>query len=135
MFVKPDTLIGWHRRGFKLYWRRKSHARQGRPPIPSETTALVEEMAINNRTWRAKWIQGELIKLGIQVSTETVKKYMRQARRGLLPPRRRTELGDFPGQSRWRDLGLRFRASLRCVLSGDIRVFHHRVRLTPGGAV
>jgi hypothetical protein len=48
---------------------------------------LIEEMALNNRTWRAKRIQGELLKLGIRVSTETVKKYMRRARRGLLPPR------------------------------------------------
>ena len=87
MIVKPDTLIGWHQQGFRLYWRRKSHARQGRPPISSETIMLIEEMALNNRTWRAKRIQGELLKLGIQVSTETVKKYMRRARRGLLPPR------------------------------------------------
>jgi putative transposase len=45
MIVKPDTLIGWHRQGFRLYWRRKSRARQGRPPIPSETIAVIEEMA------------------------------------------------------------------------------------------
>ena len=44
--VKPDTLIGWHRLGFKLFWRRKSRVRQGRPPIAAETIALIEEMAI-----------------------------------------------------------------------------------------
>jgi hypothetical protein len=63
--VKPDTLIGWHRWGFKLFWRRKSRVRQGRPPIAPETIVLIEEMAIHNRTWRAKRIQGELLKLGI----------------------------------------------------------------------
>jgi putative transposase len=81
--VKPDTLIGWHRLGFKLFWRRKSRVRQGRPQIAEETIALVEEMAIHNRTWRAKRIQGELLKLGIKVSKETIKKYMRRVRKGL----------------------------------------------------
>jgi putative transposase len=84
--VKPETVIGWHRLGFKLYWRRKSRVRQGRPPLAPEIIALIEEMALNNRTWRAKRIQGELLKLGIRVNKETVKKYMRRARQGL-PPR------------------------------------------------
>ena len=75
--VKPDTLIGWHRLGFKLFWRRKSRVRPGRPPISAETIALIEAMAVHNRTWRAKRIQGELLKLGIQVSKEAIKKYMR----------------------------------------------------------
>jgi putative transposase len=83
LVVKPDTLIGWHRQGFKLYWRRRSRSRQGRPPIAAETIALIAEMAVNNRTWRAKRIQGELLKLGIKVSKETVKKYMKRARKGL----------------------------------------------------
>ena len=85
MVVKPDTLIGWHRQGFKLFWRRKSQGKRGRPPIAADTIALIEEMAINNRTWRAKRIRGELLKLGIQVSKETVKKYVRRARKGLPP--------------------------------------------------
>jgi putative transposase len=88
--VKPDTLIGWHRLGFKLFWRRKSRIRQGRPPISAETIALIEAMAIHNRTWRAKRIQGELLKLGIKVSKETIKKYMRRARKGL-PPLKRSQ--------------------------------------------
>ena len=64
--VKPNTLIGWHRQGFRLYWRRRSRVKQGRPPITSETVALIGEMALNNRTWRAQRIQGELLKLGIR---------------------------------------------------------------------
>ena len=57
IIVKPDTLIGWHRLGFKLYWRRKSRVRQGRPPIPVETIALIKAMCVHNRMWRAKRIQ------------------------------------------------------------------------------
>jgi putative transposase len=72
--VKPDTLIGWRRLGFKLFWRQKSRTGQGRPPIPTEIITLIEAMAIHNRTWRAKRIQGELLKLGIKVSKETIKK-------------------------------------------------------------
>ncbi len=88
--VKPDTLIGWHRLGFRLFWRRKSRVRQGRPLIPVETIALIEEMAIHNRTWQAKRIQGELLKLGIKVSKETIRKYIRRARQAL-PPLKRSQ--------------------------------------------
>ncbi|MEO8391835.1 MAG: helix-turn-helix domain-containing protein [Chloroflexota bacterium] len=88
IIVKPDTLIGWHRLGFKLYWRRKSRVRQGRPPIPVETIALIKAMCVHNRTWRAKRIQGELLKVGIRVSKETIKKYLRQVRKGVPPLKR-----------------------------------------------
>ena len=73
-------------KGFKLYWRRKSQARMGRPPTSPEIIALIEEMAINNRTWRAGRVKGELLKLGIVIDKDTVKKYMNRARKGL-PPR------------------------------------------------
>ena len=85
--VKPDTLLSWHRAGFRLYWKRRSRGKKGRPPTSPEVIALIEEMAINNRTWRAPRIKGELLKLGIVVHAETVKKYMRRARKGL-PPRK-----------------------------------------------
>jgi putative transposase len=90
ILVKPQTLIGWHRLGFRLFWRRKSRISQGRPPIPAETIAFIKEIAIHNGTWRAKRIQGELLKLGIKVSKETIRKYVRQARKGL-PPRKRSQ--------------------------------------------
>ena len=90
--VKPETLLRWHREGFRLYWRRKSRAKKGRPPTLPEVIALIEEMVINNRTWRAPRIQGELLKLGIVVHAETVKKYMRRARKGL-PPRNPGQTG------------------------------------------
>ncbi len=83
LIVKPDTLLGWHRQGFKLIWRRKSRNRQGRPPLDPKVVELIERMAVSNRTWRAERIQGELLKLGFTVSRGTVRKYMRRARKGL----------------------------------------------------
>jgi putative transposase len=68
-----------------LHWRRKSRGKPDKPPLAAETIALIEEMALNDRTWRAKRIQGELLKLGITINKRTVKKYMRRARRGLSP--------------------------------------------------
>jgi len=93
--VKPETLIGWHRKGYRLYWRRKSRGRQGRPPLAPETVALIEEMAIFNRLRWAKRIQGEPLKLGIKVNKDTIKKYMRRARRGLPPLTRRQSWATF----------------------------------------
>jgi len=49
LVAKPDTMIGWHRLGFKLFWRLKSRVRQGRPPLAAETIVLIEEMVVNNR--------------------------------------------------------------------------------------
>ena len=88
VIVKPDTLVKWHQQGFKLFWRHKSQGSPGRPPIAADTIALIEEMAINNRTWRAKRIQGEMLKLGIKINRGTVRKYMRRARRGSPPVQR-----------------------------------------------
>lgn len=74
----------------KIRADRLSTHHKGRPPISAETIELIEAMAIDNRTWRAKRIQGELLKLGIKVSKETIKKYMRHARKGL-PPLKRSQ--------------------------------------------
>jgi transposase InsO family protein len=84
--VKPDTLLGWHRQGFRLYWRRKSRTTIRQPRIAQETIDLIKQMAVENRLWGAKRIRGELRKLGIRVSKRTVQRYMRQARKAL-PPR------------------------------------------------
>ncbi len=83
LIVKPDTLLRWHRQGFRLFWRWKSRARPRAPRIPVETIALIKEMGGNNRLWGVKRIQGELLKLGIKVSKRTIQRYLRQAR----PPR------------------------------------------------
>jgi putative transposase len=86
MIVKPETLLNWHRQGFRLYWRRKSHTTMRQPRIPQETINLIQQIAMENRLWGAKRIHGELQKLGVWVSKRTVQRLMRQARKDL-PPR------------------------------------------------
>ena len=81
MNVTPKTLIGWHRAGFRLFWRCKS--RPGRPRIPAELRALIREMALSNASWGDERIANEmLLKLGIPISPRTVRKYMPKRPRG-----------------------------------------------------
>ncbi len=77
IIVKPKTVIGWHRKGFKLYWKWKSR-RAGRPKIDWELIKLVRKLQKENPTWSAQRIQGELGKLGFSVCENTVAKYMRR---------------------------------------------------------
>jgi len=73
--VRPETMIRWHRAGWKLFWGLKS--RPGRPPIPKPLQALIRRMASENPSWGEERITNELLlKLGIQVSPRTVRKYM-----------------------------------------------------------
>ncbi len=140
--VKPETLIGWHRWGFRLYWRRKSRVRCGRPPLAAETIALIEEMAISNRLWRANRIRGELLKLGIKVSKETIKKYMRRARKGLLGGKRgqswATFLANHVGETWACDFVQTYDLFFRTVFVyfilelGSRRVVHYGVTRAPG---
>ncbi|MDP9313216.1 MAG: integrase core domain-containing protein [Chloroflexota bacterium] len=85
LIVKPETVLRWHREGFRLFWKRKSQGRSREPKIPVATITLIKEMAVNNRLWGAERIRGELLKLGIKVAKRTVQRYMCQAR----PPRPR----------------------------------------------
>jgi putative transposase len=71
VIVRPETVVRWHRQGFRGYWRWISTPGPGRPPIPEETKALVIRMATANR-WRARKIQAELSKLGIRVGLATI---------------------------------------------------------------
>src|SRR4029453_19384707 len=80
--VQPETIIRWHRKGFRLYWRWKSRARGGRPEVPVEIRRLIREMSLANRLWGAPRIHGELLKLGIEVTQSTVAKYMARGGRG-----------------------------------------------------
>ncbi len=82
MIVQPDTVVRWHKRAFKLYWRRKSRGgKRGRPPLDSEVKALVLKMAYSNPTWGAPKIHGELLKLGLVTSERTVSGLLRRYRR------------------------------------------------------
>ena len=82
VIVKPATVIGWHKKGFKLYWRRKSR-RVGRPNINWELIKLIRRMQKENLTWSAQRIQGELEKLGFSVCDNTVAKYMSKSKTDL----------------------------------------------------
>ncbi len=77
ILIKPETVIAWHRRGFRLFWTWKSkHGRSGRPGISREIRDLIRTMSKANIIWGAPRIHGELLKLGIEVSQATVAKYM-----------------------------------------------------------
>jgi putative transposase len=74
--VKPDTLIRWHRKGFSLFWKWKSRS-PGRPRMPIDLQRLIVHMASNNPTWGEELIANELLlKIGIQISPRTVRRYM-----------------------------------------------------------
>ena len=73
--VQPDSVIRWHRQGFRYYWRWKSR-RRGRPKIDPEVIHLIRQMCRANQLWGAPRIHGELLKLGIDISETTVAKYM-----------------------------------------------------------
>jgi transposase InsO family protein len=74
--VKPDTIVHWHRAGFRSYWRWKSRRRSGRPAVPLEVLRLIREMSIANPLWGAPRVHGEPLKLGIDIGQTSVAKYM-----------------------------------------------------------
>jgi hypothetical protein len=86
--IQPDTVVRWHRDGFRRYWRWKSKAPGGRPPISAELRALIRRMSLENTLWGAPHIHGELLKLGFEVAQSTVAKYM-------------AKKGDDPSGQRW----------------------------------
>ncbi len=77
VIVKPDTVVGWHRLGFRLFWTWKSRPRRrGRPRVPQEVRVLIRRMSRENPLWGAPRIHGELLMLGIEISQATVSNYM-----------------------------------------------------------
>src|SRR5437870_7606218 len=79
--VRPETVVGWHRQGFRRYWAWKSRRRRGRPAIRTELRDLIRRISRANPLWGAPRIHGELLKLGVTVSQATVSKYMLRPRR------------------------------------------------------
>jgi hypothetical protein len=71
--IRPETLVRWHRAGFRHYWRWKSRRLGGRPQIGAELRALIRRMSIENPLWGAPRIHGELLKLGFEGSEDTQK--------------------------------------------------------------
>jgi hypothetical protein len=88
VIVKPETVVGWHRAGFRSYWRWRSRRRQGRPKITDEVRGLIRRLAEENPDWGAPKIHGELQKLGFVVSERTVARYLRRIRRRGNPGKR-----------------------------------------------
>ena len=87
--VKPDTLIRWHRIGFRLFWKYKSRPR-GRPRVPAQLQKLIVEMATSNPTWGEERIADELLlKIGIRISPRTVRRYMPKTPRPPADPKQR----------------------------------------------
>jgi putative transposase len=80
LIVQPETLLRWHRQGFRLFWKHQSKATSHKPKVTGEIIALIKEMAKNNRLWGAERIRGELLKLDIHVCKRTIQKYMRGVR-------------------------------------------------------
>ena len=80
LILQPETLLRWHRQGFRLFWKFKSRPRGGRRPLAAESVALIQPMARENRLWGSERIHGELLKLGIRVATATIQTYVRPVR-------------------------------------------------------
>src|SRR6478672_5571524 len=78
--VKPETILRWHRFGFKAFWRWKSRNRAGRPKVDRELRDLIRRMSKENPLWGAPRIHGELLMLGFEVAQSTVSKYMVRGR-------------------------------------------------------
>jgi len=79
VIVKPETVVAWHRAGFRLFWRFRSRTKNpGRPTIDAEIRALIRKMVEENATWGVPRVHGELLKLGLDVSERTVSRYLRR---------------------------------------------------------
>src|ERR1700747_3612625 len=74
--IRPETVVRWHRAGFRRYWRWKSRCLGGRPQIEADLRALIRRMSVDNPLWGAPRIHGELLKLGFEVAQSSVAKYM-----------------------------------------------------------
>ena len=82
MIVKPETVIAWHRQGFRLFWTWKvRHGQAGRPTVSREVRDLIRQMSRENPLWGAPRIHGELLKLGIDIGETSVGKYMVRGRK------------------------------------------------------
>jgi transposase InsO family protein len=127
VIVKPETVIAWHRRGFRLFWSWKSRRPFGRPPVHLELRDLIRTMSEANPFWGAPRIHGELLKLGFAVSQATVAKYMMRTRR---PPSQtwRTFLANHMGQIVAADFFVVPTASFR-LLFVLVMVAHERRRI------
>jgi putative transposase len=75
LVVTPETVLRWHRNGWRLYWTWRSRRRIGRPRMPAEVKELIAQISRDNRLWGTERIRGELLKLGIVVSNRSIRRY------------------------------------------------------------
>ena len=127
--IQPETLLRWHREGFRRFWKRKSQATSQKPKVAAETVALIKEMATKNRLWGAERIRGELLKLGIHVCKRTIQKYMRCVR--VLNPRGQ-KWGTFLRNHASQIWACDALSGDRTLLSFALCFFHHRAQVTTG---
>src|SRR6266849_8783717 len=80
VIIRPETLVHWHRAGFRRYWRWKSRSLGGRPQIGTDLRALIRRMSVENPLWGAPRIHGELLELGFEVAQSSVAEYMGKRR-------------------------------------------------------
>ena len=73
--VRPETVVRWHRQGWRLFWRWRSRPRLGRPRLSAEVRGLIAAMARENPRWGTERIRGELLKLGLAVSNRSIRRY------------------------------------------------------------
>src|SRR5690606_5852980 len=77
LLVKPDTVLRWHREGFRLFWKKRTRSKHPRKlRLDRETVELIQSMARDNRTWGAERIRGELLKLGLRVAKRTIQRHI-----------------------------------------------------------
>ncbi len=81
VIVQPDTVVRWHRQGFRIFWRWKSRGQPGRPPLAHTIQNLIRQLAVENPTWGAPHIHKQLRLLGHEVAEATVAKYMCRPRK------------------------------------------------------
>jgi putative transposase len=96
LIVQAETVVAWHRKGFRLFWWWKiRHGQPGRPAVPKEVRDLIRMMSQNNPRWGAPRIHGELLKLGIEITEPTVVQI-----HGPAPPAAFADVEDLPAESR-----------------------------------
>jgi hypothetical protein len=83
LLVKPETILRWHREGFRLWWRWRSKPKDPQPKVSAETIGLIRQMVVENRLWGAERIRGELLQLGIRVAKRTVQRYEARPHQGI----------------------------------------------------
>jgi hypothetical protein len=104
--IQPETLVRWHRAGFRCYWRWKSRPLGGRPPIETELRHLIRRMSIENSLWGAPRIHGELLKLGFEVAQSSVAKWCIPQRPRRIRRRRITSPHSFDALRNWGERGM-----------------------------